>query len=231
MLVVNDSERGGHDDTVSRTTRLFMAPCGQNPFTSTEMTMTPEQSLQALKAGHDRFMAGESRHPHSSARRLKQLVEGQRPMAAILSCSDSRVPVELLFDAGFGDLYVVRTAGNTSYSDTIGSLDYGVLSLGIHLIVVMGHERCGAVTAACTPEETLTPALSDLVGTIRSNLKRVGIANDVGAACRANSMESARSLVHGSALMQERVKQGTLRIEAACYTLEEGAIEWLGAVS
>lgn len=191
----------------------------------------PQKLLEMLQEGHARFMAGESRHPHSSAYRLRNLVAGQHPLAAVVSCSDSRVPVELLFDAGFGDLYVVRTAGNTSFTDTIGSLDYGVLGLNLQLIVVMGHEGCGAVTAACTPHEAMTPALQDLVLNIRSGLDEEGVGSELDRAFRANSQVAARRLLEGSELMHTRVAEGSLRIEAACYTLEKGDIEWLGPVS
>ena len=195
------------------------------------MNHAPQKLLEMLRKGHARFLAGESRHPHSSASRLRQLVAGQHPLAAVVSCSDSRVPVELLFDAGFGDLYVVRTAGNTSFTDTIGSLDYGVLGLNLRLIVVMGHEGCGAVTAACSPQETLTPSLQDLVLNIRSGLDEENVGMDLHRAFRANSLVAARRLLRGSELMRSRVQAGSLRIEAACYTLEKGDIEWLGAVS
>lgn len=195
------------------------------------MPTQPEELLRVLQEGHSRFMAGESRHPHSSAHRLRHLVAGQHPLAAVVSCSDSRVPVELLFDAGFGDLYVVRTAGNTSFTDTIGSLDYGVMALGLKLIIVMGHEGCGAVTAACTPGEALTPALQDLVLNIRTGLDEEGVGVDLPKAFRANSRVAARRLIQGSELMRSKVNDGSLRIEAACYTLERGDIEWMGAVS
>ena len=105
--------------------------------------------LQQLDAGHQRFLSGHSEHPHATGERLRNLVEGQHPFAAILSCADSRVPVELLFDAGFGDLFVVRNAGNTCTSATIASLEYAIQALDISLVLVMGHEGCGAVTAAC----------------------------------------------------------------------------------
>jgi carbonic anhydrase len=186
--------------------------------------------LRELDAGHQRFLAGQSIHPHASTKRLEQLVKGQHPRAAILSCADSRVPVELLFDAGFGDLFVVRNAGNTCTSATIASLEYGVQALGISLLVVMGHEGCGAVTAACQPHGSLTPELHLLVGSIREGLDEVGASGDLAQAFRQNPIQAARHLVRGSALLRQRLDGGQLMVEAAYYTLRRGEIEWLGQV-
>jgi len=192
--------------------------------------MDASDVLQELIDGHDRFLNGISLHPHASSERLKQLVPGQHPYAAILSCADSRVPVELLFDAGFGDLYIVRNAGNSATPASIGSLDYGVEKLGIELLVVMGHQGCGAVTAACNPQELLTPKLAELVLSIRQGLDAVGVSNDLEQAFRLNPIQSARQLVQGSELVRERLDRGQLIVETAYYTLRRGEIEWLGQI-
>jgi carbonic anhydrase len=186
--------------------------------------------LEQLHAGHQRFMSGQSKHPHASSERLQHLVEGQHPIAAILSCADSRVPVELLFDAGFGDLYVVRNAGNACTNATIGSLEYGIQWLEVPLLLVMGHEGCGAVTAACQPHGSLTPELHDLVKTIRQGLDEASEPVALATAFRQNPIQSARHLMRGSPLIRERVASGQLLVEAACYTLRRGEIEWLGAI-
>jgi carbonic anhydrase len=186
--------------------------------------------LQQLDAGHQRFLSGQSKHPHATSERLKHLIEGQHPIAAILSCADSRVPVELLFDAGFGDLFVVRNAGNTCTSATIASLEYGIQALDVPLVLVMGHEGCGAVTAACQPHGSLTPELHELVGTIRQGLEEDTRRAELPTAFRQNPIQSARHLVRGSALIRQRIATGHLLVEAAYYTLCNGAIEWLGAI-
>ena len=186
--------------------------------------------LQQLDAGHQRFLNGQSEHPHATSERLKHLVQGQHPIAAILSCADSRVPVELLFDAGFGDLFVVRNAGNTCTSATIASLEYGIQALGVPLVLVMGHEGCGAVTAACQPHGTLTPELHELVRTIRQGLEEDTLSAELPTAFRQNPIQAARHLVRGSALIRERIATGHLLVEAAYYTLCRGEIEWLGAI-
>ncbi|NDC33961.1 MAG: carbonic anhydrase [Synechococcaceae bacterium WB9_2_112] len=202
-----------------------------DPISSSGLVQA-ERLLRELRSGHERFLSGCSAHPHASYERLEQLVSGQHPTAAILSCADSRVPVELLFDAGFGDLYVVRNAGNACTNATIGSLEYGIGGLGISLLVVMGHEGCGAVTAAYASHGELTPQLHDLVHTIRSGLDEVDppLQGDLRKAFRHNPVQAARHLVQGSALLRERLEAGELLLEAAYYTLHRGEIEWLGQI-
>jgi carbonic anhydrase len=134
--------------------------------------------LRELDQGLQRFLEGQSRHPHCSAERLRNLVTGQHPIAAFLSCADSRVPIELLFDAGFGDLFVVRNAGNTCNGASIASLEYAIEAHDISLILVMGHEGCGAVTSACQPHGSLTPSLHTLLRTIGEGLDEVGGGGD-----------------------------------------------------
>ncbi|MBM5818013.1 MAG: carbonic anhydrase [Cyanobacteria bacterium K_Offshore_surface_m2_239] len=186
--------------------------------------------LRELNQGHERFLAGHSAHPHASIHRIEQLAAGQHPTAAILSCSDSRVPVELLFDAGFGDLFVVRNAGNACTSATVGSLDYGIGHLGIPLLIVMGHEGCGAVNAAYATDTGLTPQLHDLVHMIRAGLDEVDAEAQGGLpqAFRRNPIQAARHMVQASELIQQRLAAGELMLQAAYYTLRKGEIEWLG---
>jgi carbonic anhydrase len=134
--------------------------------------LTAPEALSELKAGHDRFTHGISKHPHSSHQRLNHLASGQNPMAMVLSCSDSRVPIELLFDVGFGDLFVIRNAGNACTEGSLASIEYGLEGLNIGLLVVMGHEGCGAVKAACSDHMSLSPSLRQLVLHIRQELVR-----------------------------------------------------------
>lgn len=114
-----------------------------------------EEALARLMAGNGRFVSGELKHPHLGKDWRKRLAGGQKPFATILGCSDSRVPPELLFDQGFGDLFVIRVAGNVIDTDVTGSIEYGVDHLGTKLVVVMGHDGCGAVTAALQADKDL----------------------------------------------------------------------------
>lgn len=190
----------------------------------------PDTILAELQAGHQRFLQDASRHPHCSRQRFLEVEEGQHPMAAILGCADSRVPVELLFDTGFGDLFVVRNAGTICTGAAIASLEYAVGHLGVALIVVLGHERCGAIETAFHPELRLTPNLSRVIGQLRLELFALGAAENLDQACRDHPRNAARNLVESSVLLTDRVREGRLRVEAAFYNLHTTTIDWYGAV-
>lgn len=117
------------------------------------MTRTPETVWKQLVEGNRRFMAGQSAHPNQDPSRRRKLTDGQYPGAVILSCSDSRVPVEIIFDQGLGDIFVIRTAGQITDLSVLASLEFAVDGLGVPLVVVLGHESCGAVNAAHTALE------------------------------------------------------------------------------
>jgi carbonic anhydrase len=196
-------------------------------------TPTPAQVIRELQEGHQRFQQAESIHPHATQARLHELEQGQAPHAAVLTCSDSRVAVELIFDSGFGDLFVIRNAGNSSTPGTLASVEYAVEALQVPVVLVMSHAGCGAVGAACTPEHLLTPTLMDHVGHIRNGLKGAGLtfepAADLGHAYSLHAEVTARELINSSALLRERIKGGQLEVHAACFELHNLAINWLGA--
>lgn len=190
----------------------------------------PEAVLQWLQQGHQRFLAGHSRHPHSTRERMEAVVEGQHPLAAVLGCADSRVPVELLFDTGFGDLFVVRNAGTMSTTAAIASLEYAVGHLDVPLIVVLGHEACGAVMAALHPELLLTPSLAQVVGQLRMELLQFGDQLSLEECCRRHTVSAAGNLVHSSVLLTDRLRAGELAVVAGYYDLHSSAIDWMGPV-
>ncbi|MEB3257579.1 MAG: carbonic anhydrase [Cyanobacteriota bacterium] len=187
--------------------------------------------LAHLQRGHQRFLNDVSEHPHCSRERFLEVEDSQHPIAAVLGCADSRVPVELLFDTGFGDLFVVRNAGTMSTGAAIASLEFAVGHLDVALIVVLGHERCGAIEAAFHPELRLTPNLAQVVGQLRMELFALGAANNLAQACRDHCRNAARNLVDSSVLLTDRVRAGRLRVESAFYNLHSTAIDWLGPVS
>lgn len=126
----------------------------QNPAEAAEPPApTAKEALATLKEGNKRFAAGEVKHDHAGKGWRNGLLSGQHPFAIIVSCSDSRVPTELVFDQGFGDLFVIRNAGNVIATDVLASIEYGIAHLGCNLVLVMGHEGCGAVTAALMTKE------------------------------------------------------------------------------
>ena len=158
------------------------------------------------------------------------VVEGQHPVAAVLGCADSRVPVELLFDTGFGDLFVVRNAGTMSTTAAIASIEYAVGHLNVPLIVVLGHESCGAVSAALHPEMLLTPSLAQLVGQLRMELLQDGAEHSLEDCCRRHTLISAANLVNSSVMLTDRLRAGLLDVVAGYYELHSCAIDWLGPV-
>ena len=147
--------------------------------TENQVPDTPETSAEAIERlakGNARFVSGDLQHPHSANDWRKRLIDGQTPFATILGCSDSRVPPELLFDQGFGDLFVIRVAGNVIDTDVVGSVEYGVDHLKTKLVVVMGHEGCGAVTAALQADADLNQEpneIRSLVSKIKPATKKV----------------------------------------------------------
>ena len=193
-------------------------------------TKRPAQVLEQLQQGHQRFLEGHSLHPHSTRERLRSVVAGQHPQAAVLGCADSRVPVELLFDAGFGDLFVVRNAGTMSTTAAIASLEYAVGHLDVPLIVVLGHEACGAVSAALHPELLLTPSLSQVVGQLRMELLQYGAELSLEESCRRHTLSAASNLVHSSVLLTDRLRADQLAVVAGYYDLHSSSIDWMGEV-
>jgi len=196
-------------------------------------TATPADVIQALQQGNERFRQARSIHPHATQSRLHELEAGQTPQAAVLTCSDSRVAVELLFDSGFGDLFVIRNAGNASTPGSLASVEYAVEALNVPLVVVMSHAGCGAVGAACSPEHLLTPTLMDHVGHIRNGLKSGGLTLeppvDLPRAYDLHAQVSAQELINTSALLRDRLRSGALEVHAACFELHSLEVRWLGA--
>ena len=197
-------------------------------------SVSPDEALQQLQAGNARFLAGENRHPRASAERVADTAQqGQHPVACILSCSDSRVPPEIIFGHGVGDLFVVRVAGNVCGEDEMGSLEYGIDHLESPLLVVLGHTGCGAVTAAVTGAElhghvvALVDQIRPAVAAARSVNPRRSGAELVPAAIEANVRESIRQLLRQSPIVRRRVASGKLKIVGAIYHIEDGKVQWL----
>jgi len=196
--------------------------------------VTPAESLARLKAGHKRFVQFRLMHPHCDyERRNTAFADGQHPFAAVISCSDSRVPVELIFDQGIGDLFVVRVAGNVCNGDEIASIEYAVEHLGVPLCVVLGHTRCGAVTTVVSGA-ALDGHLAQLVRKIDDAAEDAwredpSLSGDalVDAAARHNVWRGMADLTRESAAIAARVDSGAFRIAGAVYDLATGQIDWL----
>lgn len=193
-----------------------------------EPTVTPDSVLNELKTGNAHHVRHQYQHPHETLARLRELVAGQHPHAEVLSCADSRVPPELIFDQGLGDLFVVRVAGNIATDAEIGSLEYGAEHLHISLLVVLGHESCGAVTAAVQGGKT-EGHISTLISLIKPAVdKSHGMPGDpVANAVRTNVQLVVQQLRASTPVLSELVAHGKLKIVGGVYSLETGEVTWL----
>ena len=205
----------------------------RRPGSAREEPVAPAEALGRLQEGNARFVAGKPRHQRRSVAWRAGLTGGQRPFAAILGCSDSRVPLELLFDQGFGDLFVVRVAGNVASGDQTGSVAFAVARLHVPLVLVLGHEQCGAVTAALAPASERqhdAPEIQQLLARIDPGLKDLApAANEmerIRQGVEANVRWSERQL-RGTPALQEKIGRGELVIASGVYELDSGRVRWL----
>ena len=189
-----------------------------------------EEAMERLLAGNKRFVSGELHHPHSAMDWRKRLVGGQKPFVTIIGCADSRVPPELLFDQGFGDLFVIRVAGNVIDTDVAGSVEYGVDHLDTKLVVVMGHEGCGAVTAALQTHENLEKEPNEiqaLVGKIQPSIRKfeedVPFEQRLKTSVEDNVRHSVK-LLKAIPDLAKAEKESKTKIVGAVYEIETGRV-------
>jgi carbonic anhydrase len=198
--------------------------------------MTAKAALDRLRDGNHRFVKNQPTASHSlSPLRRVALVEEQRPFAIILGCSDSRVPAELVFDQSFGDLFVIRVAGNIVAPSQVGSVEFAAARLGVRLVVVMGHSQCGVVIAAVeevlgepTSESrnvrSIVDRLRPTVQTLVTNRKDRDMESLVADAVRANVRASVDHLRHGSELLERMIQNDGVLVVGAEYSLESGVV-------
>ena len=213
----------------------FFAPVGFMLAADQTTKVTAEEAMQRLTAGNARFAGGNSAHPNTDpARRTETGTHGQQPFVTILGCSDSRVPLETVFDQGIGDIFAVRVAGNVCNDDEMASLEYGVNQLGTHLLVVLGHTDCGAVTAAVTGAE-VHGHMRDLVGKITPAVAKAQASHPelhgkelVPAATEANVWQSIEECWSNSPMTRRYVASGKVKVVGAIYDVKTGKVQWLG---
>ncbi|MFI1720495.1 carbonic anhydrase [Streptomyces sp. NPDC020489] len=199
-------------------------------MTEKNLTPTPRDAFDLLMAGNERFVSGASEHPNQDAARRTETAPSQKPFAVLFGCSDSRLAAEIIFDRGLGDLFVVRTAGHVAGTEVLGSLEFGVAVLNAPLVVVLGHDSCGAVAAACSAlENGQTPG-----GFVRDVVERV--TPSVLAARAAGRVEPdeilAEHIEHTVDLLLERsriladaVAEGRLGVVGMSYRLTDGSAQ------
>jgi carbonic anhydrase len=203
--------------------------------TSAGAGISADEALRLLKEGHGRYVDGKPQHPRQDrARRALTAAQGQHPLAVVLSCSDSRVPPEIIFDQGIGDLFVVRVAGNVAATDEIGSIEYAVDHLAVPLVVVLGHSQCGAVTAV-VDDAKLPANIANLVEPIKPAVDKAREANPgaakevlLKAAITANVWQAVEDMLRLSPLIREKVRDGQAQVVGALYDLDSGQVQWLG---
>ncbi len=200
-----------------------------------QQPLTYEQALDNLKNGNQRFVTGQLQHPNLTQEvRAETTENGQHPYVTIIGCSDSRVPIEAIFDAGIGEIFVIRVAGNVVDTDEAGSIEYGIGHLHTPLLVILGHTHCGAVTAVARGDEVhgSIPALVDNIEPAVEKAQHEHGAEFseemVNSAISYNVWQSIEDLFKVSHEAVELVKEEKLKVLGAIYNISTGEVEWLG---
>ncbi|MGL4595098.1 MAG: carbonic anhydrase [Thermoguttaceae bacterium] len=197
----------------------------------------PDVAIRLLKEGNSRFVAGRRSHPHEFlTRAYETALLGQKPRAVILSCSDSRVPLEIIFDQGLGDLFVIRVAGNVCGPSELASIEFAIKTTGVQLCVILGHSQCGAVSAAWKSERH-GDNIDNLITAIEPAVLRVGeliekhidfLKGDfLDTCCRENVFVQIESLFEQSPVIREAVRGGQVQVVGAFYNIEWGEVTFL----
>lgn len=188
-------------------------------------TLHGKQALQRLLEGNQRFVASRFQYPHQTPERRMELLSGQQPFAVIVGCSDSRIPPEVIFDLGLGDIFVIRTAGNILDDVGLGSLEYAVEHLHVPLILVLGHENCGAVTAALQGGEAhghLGSLLTAIQPAVSQAKTQTG--NMLENAIKANMTRIVEQIKTTEPILSKAVQDGSVDVIGAYYHLESGKV-------
>lgn len=199
------------------------------------------EALERLREGNRRFLSGVRSGELTSLTRRNELASGQEPFATILGCSDSRVPAEIIFDQGLGDLFVIRVAGNIVAPSQVGSVEFAAARFSARLVVVLGHSKCGAILATLEEiqqaKENQSQNLRSIVDRIRPSVEPLlgtDLRHDPDAlvrqAIRANIRVSANHLRHGSAVLEQMIQRNGLLVVGAEYSLETGAVDFFDGV-
>jgi carbonic anhydrase len=215
---------------------ICISTCGSLWAADVKSTVSADEAIRLLTAGNERFVAGKPERPNSGLDRVHSTAKnGQAPFATILSCADSRVPVEAVFDRGVGDLFVVRVAGNVADPGTLGSIEYAAEHLGTPVVVVMGHTQCGAVNAAVSGAElhgnlpSLIDAIRPAVQTVRREHPDMSAEELLKASIAQNVRQQIDAALIKSPQLRQMVEHGKLKIVGAVYKIETGQVEWLDA--
>lgn len=207
----------------------FAGWCNANVPVQKVSQITPTEAIKQLEEGNARFVSGHMLHPLKHHDRRNELTTKQAPFAVILGCSDSRTSPEILFDQSLGDLFVVREAGNVIDDHSIGSIEYAVEHLHSSLVVVMGHQRCGAIIAArdvIANKGRADGHIESLVTAIRPAVEET-VGQDVEATCKANVNNIVHALRNSKPILQHMVDSGKVKVVGAYYDLDTGVVKFM----
>jgi len=191
--------------------------------------LSAKKALKKLKFGNERFVKNQSKHPDETIARRKEMLNGQHPFVVVLSCSDSRVPPEIIFDQGLGDIFEIRNAGNVLNEHVIGSIEYAVMHLGVKLIVIMGHQDCGAIAATLSgvSETKYIQALEDSIKPAIDDCKKQGLAINSDNVVKAHVMQDIKELAQQDSELIQYMKKHDVKIIPAYYHLDSGKVDFL----
>lgn len=194
--------------------------------------LSPKEAITKLIEGNERFAQNKSIHPNRFEETKKVLINQQKPFAAVLSCSDSRVPIEIIFDAGLGDIFAVRTAGHVLSKEVMGSLEYAVKSLGVKLVVVLGHENCGAIATAVETYhnksyDQLSENLQSIMNHIYPAIDKIdcGCKDLLNQAVKSNITYQVEDLMSKDEYIAQKFKNGEIMVVGAEYSLATGKVQ------
>ncbi len=200
-----------------------------DPAHADQAIVPPAEAISRLKDGNGRYTNGNQQHPRQSTEQRVELIKSQHPFAIVVGCADSRVPPEIVFDQGLGDLFVLRVAGNVIDDHSLGSIEYAVDHLAVRLIVVLGHQSCGAVKAAkdTIAAKTEAPAhIQSLVTAIQPAVEAT-VHGDLETTVKANVKDVVQALRSSTPVLKPKVDSGELRVLGAYYSLDTGAVSFL----
>ena len=198
-------------------------------FAHNTSNLSADEALDKLQKGNERFVSLHQKHPDETKKRRKEMMKGQHPFVVILSCSDSRVPPELIFDQGLGDIFEIRNAGNVLNKHVIGSIEYAVMHCGVKLIVIMGHQDCGAIGATLSgvSETEYIKALEDSIQPAVEECKAKGLEVNSDNVVKEHVMQDINELLTQDTELVKYMKKNKVKIVPAYYHIDSGKVEFL----
>lgn len=208
---------------------LIFSLIGNSCFANSHNNLSAQEALKKLTDGNQRFVKSHQKHPDSSKKRRHEMLKGQHPFVVILSCSDSRVPPEIIFDQGLGDIFEIRNAGNVLDEHVIGSIEYAVMHCGVKLIVIMGHQDCGAIAATLSgkSETKYIKSLEDSIQPAVENCKKDGLEVNSDNVVKAHVMQDIEELMTQDTDLVKYMKENDVLIIPAYYHLDSGKVDFL----